>query len=603
MKVYLKILKFAGPYKFFITISIIASIFYVFTNGVSLWIIGSLLSSVMNGGSLVSNNSLTFTEKINDYIFYFIDMNNKFQLLKFLSFSLIVSFFFKNIFFYINNVALSYAQNGMIKNIREDLFKKYQNLSLSFYKKNKSSVLNSIIIHDVNILKTTFTQTVQNAFNQPLNVLFCIVVLFLINYKLAIISFIIIPVSAYITLNLGASIRRKAMRSSKQVASLMNIVLESISGIKIVKAFTSEKNEIDKFNKESKELFNKEFKLDSLRFMSTPINDMIGAMIGAILLWVGGQQVLVTSTLTGDGFIKFFTFLFAMFQPAKKLAGVSIEINRGIASAERVFSILDSKEIYTNKGTNLINGFNKNIEFSNVTFAYEDSKNVLKNINITINKGEFVALVGESGAGKTTFADLIPRFYDIKSGKIKIDSLNLDEIDIYSLRSLIGLVPQDSILFNDTIYNNIKFGNKSASSDQIYKAAEIANAAEFINEFPNKFDTLIGEKGAKISGGQKQRIAIARAIIKNPEILILDEATSALDSNSETKISESINKLSKSKTLVVIAHRLSTIKGADKILLFKNGKIIESGNHSELYNLNGEYRKLYDAQFTKKLSN
>ena len=601
MKVYLKILKFAGPYKFFITISIIASIFYVFTNGVSLWIIGSLLSSVMNGGSLVSNNSLTFTEKINDYIFYFIDMDNKFQLLKFLSFSLIVSFFFKNIFFYINNVALSYAQNGMIKNIREDLFKKYQNLSLSFYKKNKSSVLNSIIIHDVNILKTTFTQTVQNAFNQPLNVLFCIVVLFLINYKLAIISFIIIPVSAYITLNLGASIRRKAMRSSKQVASLMNIVLESISGIKIVKAFTSEKNEIDKFNKESKELFNKEFKLDSLRFMSTPINDMIGAMIGAILLWVGGQQVLVTSTLTGDGFIKFFTFLFAMFQPAKKLAGVSIEINRGIASAERVFSILDSKEIYTNKGTNLINGFNKNIEFSNVTFAYEDSKNVLKNINITINKGEFVALVGESGAGKTTFADLIPRFYDIKSGKIKIDSLNLDEIDIYSLRSLIGLVPQDSILFNDTIYNNIKFGNKSASSDQIYKAAEIANAAEFINEFPNKFDTLIGEKGAKISGGQKQRIAIARAIIKNPEILILDEATSALDSNSETKISESINKLSKSKTLVVIAHRLSTIKGADKILLFKNGKIIESGNHSELYNLNGEYRKLYDAQFTKKL--
>ena len=601
MKVYLKILKFAGPYKFFITISIIASIFYVFTNGVSLWIIGSLLSSVMNGGSLVSNNSLTFTEKINDYIFYFIDMDNKFQLLKFLSFSLIVSFFFKNIFFYINNVALSYAQNGMIKNIREDLFKKYQNLSLSFYKKNKSSVLNSIIIHDVNILKTTFTQTVQNAFNQPLNVLFCIVVLFLINYKLAIISFIIIPVSAYITLNLGASIRRKAMRSSKQVASLMNIVLESISGIKIVKAFTSEKNEIDKFNKESKELFNKEFKLDSLRFMSTPINDMIGAMIGAILLWVGGQQVLVTSTLTGDGFIKFFTFLFAMFQPAKKLAGVSIEINRGIASAERVFSILDSKEIYTNKGTNLINGFNKNIEFNNVTFAYEDSKNVLKNINITINKGEFVALVGESGAGKTTFADLIPRFYDIKSGKIKIDSLNLDEIDIYSLRSLIGLVPQDSILFNDTIYNNIKFGNKSASSDQIYKAAEIANAAEFINEFPNKFDTLIGEKGAKISGGQKQRIAIARAIIKNPEILILDEATSALDSNSETKISESINKLSKSKTLVVIAHRLSTIKGADKILLFKNGKIIESGNHSELYNLNGEYRKLYDAQFTKKL--
>ena len=600
MKVYIKILKFAGPYKFFIAISVIASIFYVFTNGISLWIIGSLLSSVMNGESLVSDNNLTFTEKINDYIFYFIDMEDKVQLLKFLSFSLIISFFFKNIFFYINNVALSYAQNGMIKNIRENIFRKYQSLSLSFYKKNKSSVLTSIIVHDVNILKATFTQTVQNLFNQPLNVLFCIVVLVLINYKLAIISFIIIPVSAYITLNLGASIRRKAMRSSKQVASLMNIVIENITGIKIIKAFTSEKNEINKFNKESLGLFNKEFKLDSLRFLSTPINDMIGAIIGAILLWFGGQQVLLTYTLTGDGFIKFFTFLFAMFQPAKKLAGVSIEINRGIASAERVFSVLDSPEIYINNGTHLLNGFSNNIEFNNVTFAYEESQEVLKNIDVTIKKGEFVALVGESGAGKTTFADLLPRFYNIKSGTIKLDNINLDEIDIFSLRSIIGLVPQDSILFNDTIYNNIKFGNKQATKEQIYQAAEIANATEFINNFSDKFETLIGEKGAKISGGQKQRIAIARAIIKNPEILILDEATSALDSNSETQISKSINKLSKDKTVIVIAHRLSTIQGADKILFFKDGKIIESGNHKELYDLNGEYRKLYDIQFGSK---
>jgi len=601
MKIYLRILKFAKPYKLFIFISIIASILYVFTNGLSLWIIGSLLSSVMSGETIVNNNLPTssFTDKINQFIFYYVDSSNKIELLKFLSFSLLVSFFFKNIFFYINNISLSYAQNGMIKNIREEIFKKYQNLSLSFFKKRKSSVLTSIIINDVNILKTTFTQTVQNLFNQPLNVIFCIVILFLINVKLALISFVIIPLSAYITINLGSSIRRKALRSTKQIAELMNIVIENINGIRIVKAFTSEKTEIKKFKKESIGLFNKEFRLDSLRFLTTPVNDMIGAMIGAILLWVGGKQVLISYTLTGDGFIKFFTFLFSMFQPAKKIAGVSVEINRGIASAERVFEILDNKEVYNHNNKFNIDSFNDSIEFSNVSFAYEKNDNVLDEINIKINKGELVALVGESGAGKTTFADLIPRYYSINTGMISLDGIDINNIDIYSLRKQIGIVPQDSILFNDTIYNNIKYGNLEADEKEIFKAAEIANATDFINNFENKFDTYIGEKGTKISGGQKQRLAIARAIIKNPEILILDEATSALDSKSELKINDAISTISKTKTVIVIAHRLSTIKNADKILFFKDGRIVESGNHTDLYNLEGEYFSLYNVQFGK----
>ena len=601
MKIYLRILEFAKPYRFYIILSICASFLYVITNGLSLWIIGSLLSSVMSGGTIINDSvsPSTFTDKINRLIFSFIDTNNQIELLKFLSLMLLVSFLFKNIFFYINNIALSYAQNGMIKNIRESIFQKYQNLSISFFKQRKSSVLTSIIIHDVNILKTTFTQTVQNLFNQPLNVLFCIIMLFLINVNLAIISFIIIPLSAYITLKLGSSIRRKALRSSKQIAELMNIVIENINGIKIVKAFTGEKNEIEKFNKEGKGLFNKEFRLDSLRFLTTPVNDMIGAMIGAVLLWVGGKQVLISYTLTGDGFIKFFTFLFSMFTPAKKLAGVSVEINRGIASAERVFDILDNKEVYDNNNKCNIDGFSNSIEFKDVSFAYENNNNVLNKINIKINKGEFIALVGESGAGKTTFADLIPRYYSIKKGEILFDGININDINIRSLREKIGIVPQDSILFNDTIYNNIKYGNLSSSKKEISQAAEIANATDFITSFQNKFDTYIGEKGTKISGGQKQRIAIARAIIKNPEILILDEATSALDSKSEVKINDAINKISKTKTTIVIAHRLSTIKNADRILFFKNGEIIESGNHNDLYNLKGEYFNLYNVQFSK----
>ncbi len=601
MKIYLRILEFAKPYRIYIVLSILASFLYVLTNGLSLWIIGSLLSSVMSGGTIINNSvsPVTFTDKINQLIFSFIDTNNKIELLKFLSLMLLVSFLFKNIFFYINNIALSYAQNGMIKNIRESIFEKYQNLSISFFKQRKSSVLTSIIIHDVNILKTTFTQTVQNLFNQPLNVIFCIIMLFLINVNLAIISFIIIPLSAYITLKLGSSIRRKALRSSKQIAELMNIVIENINGIKIVKAFTGEKNEIEKFNKEGKGLFNKEFRLDSLRFLTTPVNDMIGAMIGAVLLWVGGKQVLISYTLTGDGFIKFFTFLFSMFTPAKKLAGVTVEINRGIASAERVFDILDSKEVYDNNNKLNIDRFNDSIEFKDVSFAYKNNNNVLNQINIKINKGEFIALVGESGAGKTTFADLIPRYYNVKQGKVLFDGQDINDINIISLREKIGIVPQDSILFNDTIYNNIKYGNLSANKNEIFKAAEVANATDFITNFDNKYDTYIGEKGAKISGGQKQRIAIARAIIKNPEILILDEATSALDSKSEVKINDAISKISKTKTIIVIAHRLSTIKNADRILFFKNGEIVEIGNHNDLYNLKGEYFNLYNTQFSK----
>ena len=602
MKIYLRILKFAKPYKLYVIISLLSSIMYVLTNGLSLWIIGSLLSSVMNKDSVITSgiNPESFTDKVNHLIFSFIDGSSEISLLQYLSLTLIISFALKNLFFYINNISLSYAQNGMLTNIRTRIFNKLQNLSLSFFKNRKSSVLTAIIIHDVNMLRMTFTQTVQNLFNQPLNVLFCLVMLVLINLKLALVSFIIIPVSAYITIKLSASIRRKAKRSSKQIAAIMNIVIENLSGIKIVKAFTREKSEIKKFDIEAKGLFKKQFKLDTLRFMSTPLNDMVGATIGAVLLWIGGKQVLITGTLSGDGFIKFFTFLFAMFQPAKKLAGVNVEISRGVASAERVFKVLDSKETYNEKNKIILNEFNHSIEFSNVSFAYDKNNNVLNNINLKIKKNENIALVGVSGAGKTTFADLIPRYYNVIDGGIFIDNTNINDINVHSLRRKIGIVSQDSILFNESVYNNIKYGNENATSEDIYKAADIANAIEFVNKFPEKFDTLVGEKGTKVSGGQKQRIAIARAIIKNPDILILDEATSALDSESELKIKEAIDKISSNKTLIVIAHRLSTIKNADRILLFKDGKIIEEGNHKKLYELNGEYRKLYNIQFDEK---
>ena len=603
MKVYLRLLSFVKPFKIFVLFSIISSVLYVLTNGLSLWIIGSLLSSVMSDSitNLQTINPNSFTDRINNFLFSYINTNNRMDLLKFLSYSLLLSFFFKNIFFYINNVSLSYAQNGIIASIRNKIFIKYQNLSLNFFKNKKTSDLTSILIHDVGIIKNTFNQTVQNLFNQPLNVLFFLITLILINLQLTLICFIVIPVSVFITVKLSASIRRKAMRSTKQTAKLMNVVIENISNVKIVKAFTSQLNQIKKFDKFNSNLFSKEFRLESLRFLNTPILDMMGALIGALLLLFGGKLVLVNQSLSPDGFIKFFTFLFAMFQPAKKIANVNAEINRGISSAERVFNILDTTEIeeFDDNSKIEIDKIDK-IDFKDVTFSYDKKVNVLKNINVSIKKGDFIALVGESGSGKTTFSDLIMNFHHLENGNINIDDIDIRDINVNSLRQKIGLVSQDSILFNDTVSNNIKLGSPQSSNKDIYESAKKANAFEFIEKMSDKFDTNIGEKGVRISGGQKQRLAIARAIIKNPEILILDEATSALDSHSEKKIQEAIDSFSNEMTLIIIAHRLSTIKKADKILFFDNGEIVENGTHEELMKLNKKYKKLYDLQFGVK---
>ena len=603
MKVYLRLLSFVKPFKIFVLFSIISSVLYVLTNGLSLWIIGSLLSSVMSDSitNLQTINPDSFTDRINNFLFSYINTNNKMDLLKFLSYSLLLSFFFKNIFFYINNVSLSYAQNGIIASIRNKIFIKYQNLSLNFFKNKKTSDLTSILIHDVGIIKNTFNQTVQNLFNQPLNVLFFLITLILINLQLTLICFIVIPVSVFITIKLSASIRRKAMRSTKQTAKLMNVVIENISNVKIVKAFTSQLNQIKKFDKFNSNLFSKEFRLESLRFLNTPILDMMGALIGALLLLFGGKLVLVNQSLSPDGFIKFFTFLFAMFQPAKKIANVNAEINRGISSAERVFNILDTTEIeeFDDNSKIEIDKIDK-IDFKDVTFSYDKKVNVLKNINVSIKKGDFIALVGESGSGKTTFSDLIMNFHSFKNGNINIDDIDIRNINVNSLRKKIGLVSQDSILFNDTVSNNIKLGSPQSSNKDVYESAKKANAFEFIEKMSDKFDTNIGEKGVRISGGQKQRLAIARAIIKNPDILILDEATSALDSHSEKKIQEAIDSFSNEMTLIIIAHRLSTIKKADKILFFDNGEIVENGTHEELMKLNKKYKKLYDLQFGVK---
>ena len=385
----------------------------------------------------------------------------------------------------------------------------------------------------------------------------------------------------------------------------MHILTEVLYSIRVIKAFVTKQYEIQKFEIEGSRYFYLLFRRSKLDNLATPINEIIGVLIGVVLLWYGGMQVIQTETLTSEDFLRFILVLFAMLAPIKALGTVNITIQNSLAAAERVFNILDSKpDINDKPDAKEIESFSEEIRFDNVSFDYgEESAPVLKNVSFSISKGSVVALVGDSGAGKSTIADLIPRFYDTTSGYVKIDGEDIREIKLESLRRMMGLVSQEIILFNDTVKQNIAYGQEEIKDSNIISAAKAANAMGFIEELPNGLDTIIGERGVKISGGQKQRLSIARAIIKNPSLLILDEATSSLDTESEKLVQEAIEKLMKDRTVLVIAHRLSTVKNADNIIVLEQGKIIEKGNHVELIDKKGKYSELYAVQFQNEGKN
>ena len=602
MNLYLRILQFIKPYRLTVILSLMSSLFYILINSFSLWMVSSLIGTIINPNQkkdLIETSSIS--QKFESIIDKFIGPGDQIHQLKMFCILLLISFVLKNLFYYINNISLSYVQNNLIQDIRNSLFSHLQKLPLSFYNRNKTANISSIVLNDVSALRIAFTQSIQKLINEPLNIVVLITMLFIINIKLTIIALIILPISAFIITKLGQSIRRRAKRSSIQIAGVMNVLHETLTGIKIVKAFTKERYVSSLFKNQNFKYYKLMLKQDLIRYLNTPLNDSIGVIIGTSLLWIGGREVIIEGSLSPDDFMRFIIFLFAMLQPARKLGNVNVQIQAGLASAERIFSILDTPlNTKTIKNSKRIKSFKDKIEFQSVNFTYDGSaEKALNGINTVIQKGEIIAIVGSSGAGKSTFADLIPRFYDVDDGKILIDDININNLTLDSLRSLIGIVTQETILFNDTVLNNILYGNPKADIEDVKKAAQAANALEFIAKMEYGFDTIIGEKGTRLSGGQKQRITIARAILKNPQILILDEATSALDSESERKVQIAIDNLVKNRTVLIIAHRLSTIKNADKILVFNNGELIESGSHRLLLEKNGYYSKLYHTQSTK----
>ena len=611
--VYKRLAKLVLRYWPYLLGSSLAALVFVTLNSFSIWLTASLVNNILNDFDSISMeqlawaqaDQLTLNERLKYIANQLILQDSQLASLRRLCLIIFGVFLFKNIFLYIKNILVSYVQFSLIVRIRNMLYGHIHTLSMSYFNRKKSGELTSIMMNDVNVMQDAFTTTFQKLLVEPLNILFFGTILFIIDWKLSLVALLTLPLAGFLYVSVGVSIRRKSKRIQEKIASIMHILTEVLYSIRVIKAFVTKRYEIQKFEKEGNRYFHLLFRRAKLDNLATPINEIIGVLIGVVLLWYGGMQVIQTETLTSEDFLRFILVLFAMLAPIKTLGTVNITIQNSLAAAERVFNILDSKpDINDKPDAKEIESFSEEIRFDNVSFDYgEESAPVLKNVSFSISKGSVVALVGASGAGKSTIADLIPRFYDTTSGYVKIDGEDIREIKLESLRRMMGVVSQEIILFNDTVKQNIAYGQEEIKDSNIISAAKAANAMGFIEELPNGLDTIIGERGVKISGGQKQRLSIARAIIKNPSLLILDEATSSLDTESEKLVQEAIEKLMKDRTVLVIAHRLSTVKNADNIIVLEQGKIIEKGNHVELIDKKGKYSELYAVQFQNEGKN
>ncbi len=629
MNLYLKVLKFLKPYWKLIITSIVLTFIYIILNNLSLWVSvdfirelfapqnveqiqkppvseGAGEASVQEGSEAKSTDTLTkvyrknnLYQTINLAIKKVIIRDNRYDTLKVVCLVIFLSFFLKNFVFYVRRGIINFIELKVIVNLRNMLYNNLLQLPLSFFERHKTGELTSIVFNDVSAVNVVLNNTFGKMILTPLQIIINLAILVMISWRLSLITFIIIPLSGFIIVKIGQSIRRKRRRVFRQIASVMAVFQETVSSIRIVKAFTGEERENAKFRDVNRQFFRTIFRANRLSFLTSPLNETLAALILVALLWYGGNQVYANAGLSAEDFIRYLVFLFTTFQPLKEISGLNNNIQTGLAAAERIFNLMESRpEVYEKPGARELTDFRESIVYDHVYFRYNENEPfVLKDINLKINKGETVAFVGHSGAGKTTLVDLIPRFYDVTRGSITIDGTDVRDFTLISLRSKIGVVTQEPILFNDTVRMNIGYGLDNVTDEQIIAAAKAANAWDFIQQMENGLDTIVGERGIKISGGEKQRLSIARAILKNPPILILDEATSALDSESERLVQEAIEKLMQHRTVLVIAHRLSTIIHSDKIVVLKQGEIIDIGTHAQLMESCPYYRNLYELQF------
>ena len=512
---------------------------------------------------------------------------------------LIIIMLSKNFFLYWQTVLTSVALQGIMNDFRKRLFAHVHKLSLTFFHRKRVGEIISRIVSDVQTMQDSISVSVADLVRDPLSLVIYYLILLFLDWRLTLIITALIPIIAFLMDKIGHHLRRYSTRSQERMADSVSVLQETVSGIRVVKAFNMAKFELERFSKYADEYLHNILKMVRVRRLAGPFNEVIATGIAVGILWFGGRRVLGGEGLAPEAFMQFVVVLFLIMQPVKKFSDKFARINTGLAAAERVFRLLDTPpSIVDSPEAVSVQTLEKGIAFESVSFRYEGADEfALDNIDLEIPRGEIIALVGPSGAGKSTLADMIPRFYDPTEGSITLDGRDIRDIGISSLRSLMGIVTQEVILFNGSVRENIAYGRGDWPEEEIIAAAKAANAWNFIEKFPEGFDTEVGDRGVKLSGGERQRIAIARAILKNPEILIFDEATSSLDTESERLVQEAIDRLMKGRTSVVIAHRLSTIFHAHKIVVMSGGRIVETGTHSELLEEGGLYKSLYDQQF------
>jgi len=608
MKSLRTIFKYIGKYPklvvAYFTSNILSAIFSV----VSLGLLGPFLLLIFKKGDALKNVSTetSFFSRINPINYFkewvhqlILAPNGEIKALGIICVVVLVAVLFKNLFLYLSMYYLNPIRNNIINDMRTKMYEKILQLPIGYFSEQRKGDIMSRLTNDLGEVEGSTISVLETTFREPIAILLYFCYLIYLSPQLTLFLVLFLPFAGFILGRIGKSLKKQSTEVQEKLGGILSTIDETISGIRVIKAFNAEKKQSDRFNAESDYLFQIKNKANRRRDLASPVSEMLGITAVLCVLWYGGRLVLGGSLLNSGDFIVYIAIITQLIQPLKALASASYNIKKGAASIERIESLTNTdigiKEVANPK---IIQSFENAIELRNVSFYYDDVA-ILKNINLTVEKGKTVALVGSSGAGKSTLADLIPRFHDVSSGEFLIDGVNIKECSLKSVRALMGIVTQEPILFNDTIRNNITLGVEIPDESKVIDAAKVANAFNYITEKENGFDTNIGDRGSKLSGGERQRLTIARAVYKNPPILILDEATSSLDTESERLVQDAINHLMQDRTSIVIAHRLSTIRHADEIIVLQKGEIVERGTHNELIHHNGYYKRLVDMQEVK----
>ncbi|PIB32311.1 antibiotic ABC transporter ATP-binding protein [Gaetbulibacter sp. 5U11] len=604
-KIIHQLLPFIKKFKKHVVFNVFFNLLYALFSGLAFVSLIPMLNVLFGSTTIVKKAPIwtgisdikTYGEQLLNYKVSGYLENGNAQMALVIVIALVIStFLLKNLFGYFANQHIMYLKNGVLNDLRKDMYNKIINLSLSFYSKRQKGDVMARILGDINEMQNSFFIVLELIVREPATILISLYLMFSFTWKLTLFVLLFIPISGFAISRIGKSLKSNSLKAQQESGKLISIVEESLTGLKIVKGYNAENIFSNNFTNSSNRILKLSNKIGLKNNLAGPVSEVLGIATIAVLLWYGGQLVLVEKIIKGPDFLAFMLLAYNILTPAKAISKASYKVKNGMAAADRVFEILHEDDTLADvPNATVLEGFNNQLTVENISFKYDDDY-VLKNFSLQVPKGKTVALVGQSGSGKSTIANLVTRFYDINSGSITVDGHDIKNVTKKSLRSLMGLVTQDSILFNDTIKNNILIGKPDATDDQIMEALKIANAWEFVKELPQGIETNVGDAGNNFSGGQKQRLSIARAVLKNPPIMILDEATSALDTESERLVQVALENMMKNRTSIVIAHRLSTIQNADHIVVMQKGEIIEQGNHTELLYKNGMYKRLVEMQ-------